>query len=215
MRSGTKLMTNAPRRRGRPRAYDPDRALTQVIECFWKTGYSGTSLDDISAATGMNRPSLYAAFGDKQALYLKALRHYWSMSYVAMREALVDVIPLDEALMRVYEKALAIYFSGNGRPRGCFAIGTATTEAVENAEIRDSLAKGLHALDKGFEARIRTAHSNGELNANADPVALSLLASATLHTIAIRARAGSPRAELRRLARNAVGVICGIHASSR
>ena len=207
-------MANAPRRRGRPRAYDPERALTQVIECFWKTGYSGTSLDDISAATGMNRPSLYAAFGDKQALYLKALRHYWSMSYVAMREALVDDIPLNEALMRVYEKALAIYFSGSGRPRGCFAIGTATTEAVENAEIRDSLAKGLHALDKGFEARIRTAHVNGELKANADPVALSLLASATLHTIAIRARTGSPRAELRRLARNAVDVICGIHASS-
>jgi AcrR family transcriptional regulator len=208
-------MTNTPKQRGRPRAYDPERALTQVIECFWKTGYSGTSLDAISAATGMNRPSLYAAFGDKQALYLKALRHYWSMSYVAMREALVDVIPLNEALMRVYEKALAIYFSGSGRPRGCFAIGTATTEAVENAEIRDSLAKGLHALDKGFEARIRTAHVNGELKANADPVALSLLASATLHTIAIRARAGSPRAELRRLARNAVDVICGIHASGQ
>jgi TetR/AcrR family transcriptional regulator, copper-responsive repressor len=208
-------MTNAPKRRGRPRAYDPERALTQVIECFWKTGYSGTSLDAISAATGMNRPSLYAAFGDKQALYLKALGHYWSMGYVAMREALVDAIPLDQALMRVYEKALAIYFSGNGRPRGCFAIGTATTEAVENAEIRDSLAKGLHALDKGFEARIRTAHVNGELKANADPVALSLLASATLHTIAIRARAGSPRAELRRLARNAVDVICGIHASGQ
>ena len=208
-------MTNTPKQRGRPRAYDPERALTQVIECFWKTGYSGTSLDAISAATGMNRPSLYAAFGDKQALYLKALRHYWSMSYVAMREALVDAIPLDEALMRVYEKALAIYFSGSGRPRGCFAIGTATTEAVENTEIRESLAKGLHTLDKGFEARIRTAQADGELKANADPVALSLLASATLHTIAVRARAGSPRAELRKLARNAVEVICGSHASSQ
>ena len=208
-------MTNAPKRRGRPRAYDPERALNQVIECFWKAGYSGTSLDAISEATGMNRPSLYAAFGDKQALYLKALRHYWNMSYVAMRDALVDDIPLDEALMRVYEKALSIYFSGNGRPRGCFAIGTATTEAVENAEIRDTLAKGLHALDKGFEARIRTAHANGELAPNADPVALSLLASATLHTIAIRARAGSPRAELRKLARNAVEVICGSRAGSQ
>jgi len=205
-------MTNAPKRRGRPRAYDPERALDQVIECFWKTGYSGTSLDAISEATGMNRPSLYAAFGDKQALYLKALRHYWYMSYVAMRDALVDDISLDEALMQVYEKALSIYFSGNGRPRGCFAIGTATTEAVENAEIRDSLAKGLQALDKGFEARIRTAQANGELKPNADPVALSLLASATLHTIAIRARAGSPRAELRKLARNAVEVICASRA---
>ena len=207
-------MTNTPKRRGRPRAYDPEQALNRVIECFWKAGYSGTSLDAISEATGMNRPSLYAAFGDKQALYLKALRHYWSMSYVAMREALVDAIPLKEALMRAYEKALSIYFSGDGRPRGCFAIGTATTEALENAEIRDSLAKGLHTLDKGFEARIRTAHANGELKPNADPAALSLLASATLHTIAIRARAGSPRSDLRKLARNAVEIICGSHAGS-
>src|SRR5271168_735616 len=105
-------MINQPKRRGRPRAYDPEQALAQILECFWKSGYSGTSLDAISDATGMNRPSLYAAFGGKEALYLKSLAHYWSMSYVALREALADDVPLRDALMRVYEKALAIYFSG-------------------------------------------------------------------------------------------------------
>ena len=64
------------KRRGRPRSYDPEQALQQIMEAFWKTGYSGTSLDDLSAATGLNRPSLYAAFGDKRAIYLKALAHY-------------------------------------------------------------------------------------------------------------------------------------------
>ena len=200
-------MTSEPKRRGRPRAYDPERALTQAMGCFWKAGYSGTSLDAISEATGMNRPSLYAAFGDKQALYLKALHHYWHLASVGMREALRDDVSIDDALMRVYDRALSMYFAGEGRPRGCFAIGTATTEAVEDPGIRDSLAKGLKRLDKAFEARIRTAQVGGELNADADPVALGMLASATLHTLAIRARSGTPRAELKKLARNAVAVI--------
>jgi AcrR family transcriptional regulator len=197
-----------PKRRGRPRAYDPEVALQQAIEAFWRTGYSGTSLDDVSSATGMNRPSLYAAFGDKRALYLKALDHYWELGYAAMREALVYDRPLNEALMRVYEKALAIYFSGSGRPRGCFAIGTATTEAVDDAKIRAALAEGLRNLDEGFEARIQAAQACGELDGDADPAALALLASATLHSIAVRARSGARRAELEQLAQKAVSVIC-------
>jgi AcrR family transcriptional regulator len=167
-----------------------------------------TSLDDLSAATGMNRPSLYAAFGDKRALYLKALGHYWQLGYDAMREALAYDRPLDEALMRVYLRALSIYFSGKGRPRGCFGIGTAMTEAVEDAKIRAAFAEGLRKLDAGFEARIRAAQETGELSGDIDPAALAKLASATLHTIALRARAGTPRTELEDLARQAVGVIC-------
>jgi len=197
-----------PRRRGRPRGYDPDTALDQVIESFWSTGYSGTSLDIISARTGMNRPSLYAGFGDKQALYLKSLDQYWDMSFEAMREALRYDIPLEDALMAVYDKALEIYFSGNEGPRGCFAVGTATTESVQDPQIRAALAKGLSTLDEGFEARIRAACAGGELNSGADPTALAMLASATLHTIGIRARSGTPRSSLRTLARNAVKFLC-------
>ena len=78
------------RRRGRPRAYDPQTALQRATDRFWKSGYSGTSLDELSAETGMNRPSLYAAFGDKHTLYLKALASYWQLSLMAMREALAD-----------------------------------------------------------------------------------------------------------------------------
>jgi AcrR family transcriptional regulator len=198
----------AVRRRGRPRGYDPEAALRQALGAFWKAGYSATSLDDLAAATGMNRPSLYAAFGDKRALYLTALDHYWQLSYAAMRDALAFDRPLDEALMRVYRKALSIYFPGKGRPRGCFAIGTATTEAVADEKIRAAFAEGLRRLDASFEARNRAALESGELPAAADPAALAKLAAATLHTIALRARAGTPRAELEELARQAVGVIC-------
>jgi AcrR family transcriptional regulator len=205
-----------PRRRGRPRAYDPKAALQRATDCFWRSGYSGTSLDEICAATGMNRPSLYAAFGDKHTLYLKALEHYWQLGLDTMREALADCDrPLGEVLMRAYDAQLSIYFSGDGRPRGCFAVGTATTEAVEDPEIRSALAEGLRALDADFEARLRMARDSGELKNDADPAALAMLASATLHTIAIRARAGVPRTELGEIARKAATVICGPPAATR
>jgi len=199
----------APRGRGRPRAYDAQAAFQRATDSFWKTGYSGTSYEDIAAATGMNRPSLYAAFGDKRALYLAALARYWQLSLGDMRAALAEELPLADALMRVYDGALSIYFSGDGRPRGCFVVGTAVTEAVEDAEIRQSLAAGLQAFDSDFEARFRTAQERGELKEAADPAALAMLATAAMHTIAIRARAGFPHAELRELARKAVKAICG------
>ena len=199
-----------PKRRGRPRAYDPQAALQQATDRFWRSGYSGTSLDEISAAVGMNRPSLYAAFGDKHTLYIKALQHYWQLSLVTMRDALADGNKsLREALMNAYDAQLSIYFPNSDLPLGCFAIGTATTEAADDPAIRSILAEGLRMLDADLEARIRTARDRGELKDEADPVALALLASATLHSIAIRARAGFPRDELREIARKAVSVICG------
>lgn len=196
------------RKRGRPRAYDPPLALRAITEVFWKRGYSGTSLDDLSAAAGMNRPSLYAAFGDKRELYLAALDRYWENGYRAMEAVFEKDLPLREILIELYDRALAMYFPKESRPRGCFAIGTASAESVEDPKIRAALAEGLHRLDQKFESRIRAAQERGQLSAVADPVTLGMLASATLHTIAVRARAGVNQEDLRELARRAVDVIC-------
>jgi AcrR family transcriptional regulator len=195
------------KRRGRPRAYDPTVALQQARGVFWTNGYSGTSLDDISAATGMNRPSLSAAFGDKRALYLATLRDYWDAKFVAMRTAL-GAGTLEEALLNAYEASLSLYFSGGEGARGCFVVGTAITEAVEDPEIRSIVGSGFQRLDADFEARFRLAREAGELGSDADTEALALLASATMHTLAVRARSGTPRDALMRLARKAVTVIC-------
>lgn len=196
--------------RGRPRAYDPQTALAKALGVFWSTGYSGASLDSIATAAGMNRPSLYAAFGDKHALYIKALEQYWETASAAMQQALSDTsLTLEQALTGFYEGQLAIYFSGDGQPRGCFAIGTATTEAVEDLQIRDVLADRLSRLDADLQVRLQTAIDSGELQADADPAALAVLASSLLHSISIRARAGKSRDELSGLARSAIKVICG------
>jgi len=198
-----------PARRGRPRAYDAQAALKRATDEFWQTGYAGTSLDSIAAATGMNPPSLYAAFGNKRAIYLKALSRYWEIALTETREALAEDRPLAEALMHAYEAALSIYFSGKGTARGCFVVGTAVVEAAEDAAIRNGVAKGVQATDSYFEARFRKAVEMGELKPDADPAALAMLATATMHSIAIRARAGGRRAELREMARKAVKVMCG------
>ncbi len=187
-------------------------ALEQAADEFWRTGYSGTSLDTIAAATGMKPPSLYAAFGNKRSIYLKALSRYWAISLAATQEALAADRPLDEALMLAYDAALAIYFSGKGSARGCFVIGTAVVEATADAVIRSAVANGLDKIDSCFEARFRRARETGEVSPDADPAALAILASATMQSIAVRARTGARRADLRELAQKAVSVICGCKA---
>jgi TetR/AcrR family transcriptional regulator, copper-responsive repressor len=195
-------------KRGRPRAYDPDTALAQATAAFWDAGYAATSLDDLSAATGMNRPSLYGAFGDKRALYRKALDQYRAMGEDAMTRALANDVPLAEALRRVYQAALSVYLSGERSARGCFMIGTAVTEAVSDPELRRALGDGFRSFDKAFEDRIRHAQQHGEVASTADPAILAKFASAVLYFLAIRSRAGESRAVLEATAGGAIEFIC-------
>jgi len=195
------------RTRGRPRAYDPDVALQRAMDAFWKSGYSGTSLDDIAHATGMNRPSLRAAFGDKRDLYLKALRAYWGFKLATMAKTLAGGT-LGEALLRTYDAALTVYFSEEEGARGCFVVGTAITESVDDPEIREIVATGFGALDRLFVDRIAQARDAGELTGDVDPAALAILACGTMQTIALRARAGFARETLWGIAQKAVAVIC-------
>lgn len=203
------VQKSEPKRRGRPRAYDAERALKEARAAFWEGGYAATSLDDLSAATAMNRPSLYAAFGDKRALYLKALDSYRAESRAAVRETLAAKRPLIETLRAFYAKALSIYVASENAARGCFLIGPALADAVNDPEVRALLADSIGELDAAFETCFRRAKQEGELPEAADPTALAKIASATLHTLAIRARAGMPRPELDATAEAAVALICG------
>ncbi|HTO53818.1 MAG TPA: TetR/AcrR family transcriptional regulator [Myxococcota bacterium] len=197
------------RPRGRPREYDPDRALVRATESFWRAGFSGTSLDDLSAATGMNRPSLYGAFGDKRELYLATLERYVETARADMAAALSDELPLALGVQRVYSGALDLYFASPETPLGCFLIGTAATEAACDSQVRATLGSGLRELTRAFERRFRSAREVGELAADADPALLAELAGAVLHSLALRSRAGDPRPALEAFARGAVRFLCG------
>src|SRR5229473_4999012 len=199
----------APKRRGRPRAYQPEIALGKALDLFRKDGFAATSLDDLSAATGMNRPSLYGAFGDKRELYIKSYARYRADARTAMIDIFRDELPIRKRLERIYRVALDIYLSGEAGPRGCFTVMTAASEAVSDPDIRAMVLEGLSELDKAFAACFRFAKQQGELAPSADPVVLAQLASATIHSIAIRARARVPRKELEAIVKGAIDVMAG------
>ncbi len=196
-----------PKRRGRPRAYQPEVALGKALDLFRKDGFAATSLDDLSAATGMNRPSLYGAFGDKRDLYIKSYQRYRADARAAMIEIFRDQLPIRKRLERIFAVALDIYLSGEAGPRGCFTVMTAASEAVSDPDIRAMVLEGFSELDKAFAACFRRARKKGELPLASDPQVLAQLASATIHTIAIRARARTPRKELEAIVKGAIDVM--------
>src|SRR5438045_9700173 len=105
-----------PRRRGRPRAYEAEIALGKALDLFRKQGFAATSLDDLSEATGMNRPSLYGAFGDKRELYIKSYQRYREDARASMVAIFREEMPLRQRLEGIYTCALNIYLSGEPGP---------------------------------------------------------------------------------------------------
>ena len=197
------------KRRGRPRAYEPDVALGKALDLFRTQGFAATSLDDLSEATGMNRPSLYGAFGDKRELYIKSYQRYRDDARASMREIFREEMPVRQRLERIFASALNIYLSGETGPRGCFTVVTAASEAVGDPDIRAMVLDGLTELDKAFANCFRRAKEKGELPENADPAVLAQLASATVHSIAIRSRARVPRKELEAIVTGAIDMMVG------
>ncbi len=193
------------KKRGRPRAYDPDLALAKATDAFWETGYAAASLDALSAATGMNRPSLYGAFGDKAALYQAALERYRDFGRRSMAKALAAPT-LRESLTRFYAGGIDIYLGGG--PRGCFLIGSGLSQAAADPAIRDTVAAGVHELDAGLAERLTQAKAAGELPASADPVALARVVSGMLNALAVRARLGESREQLEALAATTIDLVC-------
>ena len=116
----------------------------------------------------MNRPSLYAAFGDKRELYLKTLEHYRDEYRALARRTLADDPPLRVLLKRFYDAALDIYLAGEGGPRGCYSIGTAATEATVDPNVRAFLADSTRTTDAFLKSRIDKARERGEIAHDAD-----------------------------------------------
>jgi AcrR family transcriptional regulator len=194
------------RPRGRPRGFNVDEVLEKARGVFWSLGYAAASLDDIAAATGLNRPSLYAAFGDKHALYMAALRRTREGAAAAMRAMMQREGPLRQVLADLFEAAIGSYVAGDVQ-RGCFIVGTAVTQAVDDPEARALLTAFVADEDAAF--RERFARSANELAPGMTADAAAVVATAALHTLAIRARTGEGRDELARVAQAAVSAVCG------
>ena len=197
-------------RRGRPRQYDPDSALARAAAAFWKNGYAGTSLDDLAAATGMNRPRSLCRLR-RQARPLSQDARTISAAIpcpvgpTPCRQR--NAAGVFDPLLRRRAGALS---SRRGRgARGCYSISTAPAQATSDPAVRVFLADSIRGTDAFLADVIGMARDRGEIAASADPSALAQVATATLHTLAVRSRVGGPRHQLKALAAAAIDLICG------
>jgi AcrR family transcriptional regulator len=184
-------------KRGRPRAYDPAEALKAARDVFWLKGYAATSLDDIVRATGMNRPSLYAAFGDKEAIYLAALKLQGDLLVNAVASAVALEMKLRPFLDLFFERCIDSYLVGAHGARGCFLVGTALTESLMREDVGAVVRDAFGQCDDLIEQRFKRAKKDGDLTKTADARALAMLVSSTMHELAMLARAGAKRDRLR------------------
>jgi AcrR family transcriptional regulator len=179
---------------GRPRSFDADEALDRALNVFWRKGFEGTSLPDLTRAMRINRPSLYAAFGNKEALFRKAVERYEAKHAQRIREA------LDEPQIRVaIEKLLrgnVDLFTDPRNPSGCFMVQGALACGDEASELKGELAKKRADFTKLLRKRFARAIDEGELSAKANADELARYVAAVSHGIAVQATGGATRAQL-------------------
>jgi AcrR family transcriptional regulator len=203
MRSSTKVT-----RRGRPREFEPDKVLAAACRVFMAKGFAATSLDDLAAATGVNRPSLYAAFGDKEQLYVHALRRYGAKAQAAMQAILSGSGSIESRLTRLYGAAIDQYCAPPHRP-GCMIICTAATEAPSRPAIAATAVELLATFEASFERAFAQAVAGGELASQPSPAARARLAGSMFDTLAVRARLGARASDLKAFAASGIAAICG------
>ena len=138
----------------RPRSFDPDEALDLARDVFWRKGFQGTSLDDITAATGLAKPSLYAAFGDKNALFLKVLDRYHER-IVANAERALKQGPSARDTVERWLKGFVPFCSGAKGTRGCLSVNTAVDGASDQKEVRMSIERFNRKLEQLLSKRLR------------------------------------------------------------
>jgi AcrR family transcriptional regulator len=176
-------------------------------EVFWQKGYAATSLDDLTAITGMNRPSLYNAFGEKAQVFKAVLDEYVDETRPRYERAFTTP-GLRAALTAVYETAFDIYKELDPKGLGCFMIGAALTDSVRDPEVADMILTRLHEMDRGFGWLLKRAEADGELRQGVDRRALTMLASSTHSTLSVRMRAGEPHDQLRKFVGQMIDIIC-------
>jgi len=194
--------------RGRPRGFDTDTVLGQVRDTFWRYGYAGTSMDQLSAATGLHKPSLYGAFGDKKRLYLAALDNYLAEVRAEFAEAFA-IPKLAESLYALTEWSIDKFMPDEGAT-GCFMMNTAMTEAGEDPEISRVVRESMESLERAVVRRFQKAVDEGELAAGVDPKSLAMILVANHYELSGRARAGYSREELRALADRTLDLVWSI-----
>ena len=184
-------------RMGRPRSFDVDRALDRALRVFWRKGYEGTSLLDLTEAVGVNRPSLYAAFGDKKALFRKALDHYLTGPAAYTQEALKQ--PTARAVVERLLQGAADLNTASRNPGGCLMVQGALACSEASDSIRQELVACRAAGEAAIRRRFQRAKSEGDLLADTDPADLARYVATIIYGMAGQAAGGASRDKLQRV----------------
>jgi TetR/AcrR family transcriptional regulator, transcriptional repressor for nem operon len=152
----------------RPRTFDPHDVLLAARQIFWRKGYQSTSLDDITEATGLTKPSLYAAFGDKASLFLKVLDHYHEQ-LIRRSERILSEAPNARAAVEAWLTSLLPICSGEKGRNGCLSVNTLTDGGLNDAAVEKSIANFNERLESLILNRLQA--DRAQFAADFDPVA--------------------------------------------
>jgi AcrR family transcriptional regulator len=189
-------------RRGRPRAFDIEEALDRAVRVFWQKGYEGASLDDLTGAMGISRPSLYAAFGDKETLFRKALDRYAEGPSAFVREALKE--PTARAVVEHLLLGAVRSQTDPDTPPGCLMVHGALACGEGAETIRRELRARRSADEAALRRRLVRAKAEGDLPLEANPADLARYVVTVMRGMAVEAAGGASGHALRRVVRLAL-----------
>jgi AcrR family transcriptional regulator len=191
-------------RTGRPREFDPDKALDKAMRVFWKKGYEGASLPDLTKAMGINRPSMYAAFGNKEELFRKVLDRYGSPEGPFAGTA----NPLAEPTARAVAQRTLMWTVGMltcpKNPRGCLLVQAALVCGNESEPIRKELILRRRRQESDLRKRFLRAIAEGDLPKTADAENLARFIATVTAGMSVQAASGASRADLLKVVETAM-----------
>ena len=185
--------------RGRPRSFDRQAALTRAMEMFWEKGYEGTSISDLTRALGIGSPSLYAAFGSKEALFRESVALYGATEGAELWEPVAKA-PTARAAIAAFLLETARVFTRRSKPRGCLVVLSALQMSEDSAVVRRELVALRARTIESLAARFALARDAGEIAADADLHALARYYVTVQQGMSIQARDGATRAQLEAVA---------------
>jgi AcrR family transcriptional regulator len=183
---------------GRPREFDVDRALEKALQVFWRNGYEGASVAELTAAMGINPPSLYAAFGNKEGLFRKALDRYAERRTEFWDEALAA--PTARGIVERLLRRGADFLTEECNPPGCLFVRSALSCSAAAEAIQRELAARRANGEVRLRDRLEQAKSEGEMPPDFDPADYARYIMTVMEGMSVRAAAGATRAELHKVA---------------
>jgi AcrR family transcriptional regulator len=181
-----KIKAVGERTRGRPRSFDREAALQRAIKVFWKHGYEATSVSDLTRAMGINPPSLYAAFGDKEKLFMEVVDRYIEERRAAVARAFEE--PTARRAVERWLTEAANALARNGGPRGCLLVMSDTNCSTRSSHVQEALACRRASMTKLLRSRIDRGVKEGDVPARTDTSALADFYSVVLQGMVMLAR---------------------------